>query len=135
MKIARRKPQANVPTTAVGDVVFNLLIFFLVLMASQMTPSLKWEPAEGEQLEKFAATPANVSIDSDGRIFFNSEKTSTDRLPQQLSATLEGLPAGKRTVLLRVHKSTESTIFEPVIEAIGQAGGNLVHVLEQETNR
>jgi biopolymer transport protein ExbD len=39
---------------------------------------------------------------------------------------------GKRTVLLKIHKDTQAAIFEPIIEAVSQAGGDLVHVLAEE---
>jgi hypothetical protein len=33
-------------------------------------------------------------------------------------------------VYLKVHKHSTATYFEPVIEAISEAGGDLMHVLE-----
>ena len=35
-----------------------------------------------------------------------------------------------RAVLLKVHNETKAERFEPVIEAISDAGGDLLHVLE-----
>ena len=41
-------------------------------------------------------------------------------------------PAGQRTVLLKVHREVQALYYEPVIEAISEAGGDLVHVLEEQ---
>ena len=38
-------------------------------------------------------------------------------------------------VLLKVHKDATATYFEPVIEAISEAGGDLLHVLEDERKK
>ena len=42
------------------------------------------------------------------------------------------LPPGKRTVLLKIHRDTPYRDFEPVIEAVSAAGGELHHVLEEK---
>ena len=42
------------------------------------------------------------------------------------------LQAGDRTVLLKVHKDATAMYYEPVIESISEAGGDLVHVLEEK---
>jgi biopolymer transport protein ExbD len=53
-----------------------------------------------------------------------------------LAGSIEDLlgdaPPGKRTVLLKVHKETLAQRFEPIIEAVSEAGGDLVHVLEEK---
>jgi hypothetical protein len=35
-------------------------------------------------------------------------------------------------VILKAHKDAQAMYFEPVIEAISEKGGDLVHVLEQK---
>jgi len=35
-------------------------------------------------------------------------------------------------VLLKIHKDTLASTFEPIMEAVSQAGGDVVHVLEEE---
>ena len=45
---------------------------------------------------------------------------------------LGNAPAGKRTILLKIHKETLAGRFEPILEAVSQAGGEIVHVVEEE---
>ena len=45
---------------------------------------------------------------------------------------LKDAPAGKRTVLLKIDKQTPASYFEPVVEAVSQAGGEIMHVLEEK---
>ncbi|HBE98260.1 MAG TPA: biopolymer transporter ExbD, partial [Verrucomicrobiales bacterium] len=41
-------------------------------------------------------------------------------------------PSGQRNVFLKVHKEAKASHFEPVIAAISEAGGDLIHILEPE---
>ena len=53
---------------------------------------------------------------------------------QDCQELLGSAPPGDRVVLLKVHKESLAQRFEPVIEAISEAGGDLVHVLEEKKN-
>ena len=53
------------------------------------------------------------------------------QLADEIEELLGDAPAGERTVLLKVHKEATAMRFEPVIEAVSEAGGDLVHVLEE----
>ena len=44
-------------------------------------------------------------------------------------------PAGRRTVMMKVHHEATAVYFEPVIEAVSEAGGELHHILEEEKNQ
>ena len=52
--------------------------------------------------------------------------------PMRLEDLLKGAPAGDRVVLLKVDKEILAQRFEPVIEAISEAGGELFHVVEEK---
>ena len=41
-------------------------------------------------------------------------------------------PAGKRVVVLKIDKTTNASRFEPIIEAVSQAGGEIIHILERQ---
>ena len=43
--------------------------------------------------------------------------------------------AGERIVHLKADRNTQALLFEPVIEAIAEAGGDLVHILEDERQK
>ena len=45
---------------------------------------------------------------------------------------LSDAPIGKRMVLLKVHREATAVYFEPIIEAVSEAGGELFHILEEE---
>ena len=131
MKVSRRKPEAAMPVMAMGDITFNLLIFFVIMANSQVDQFLVWEPAAAEQLESVSATTVGVVIDQEGELYLNGQPTTPGALEDQVRELLGDRPAGDRTVTLKVHKTTPAPVFEPVIESIAKAGGDLVHVLKR----
>ena len=45
MKIIRKKHKVEVPSVAMGDIAFNLLIFFVILARATDDSHLNWTPA------------------------------------------------------------------------------------------
>ena len=60
MKIKRRSSQAEVPSMAMGDIAFNLLIFFVILARAQDDSHLHWEPATAAEIT--ASATAKVVV-------------------------------------------------------------------------
>jgi biopolymer transport protein ExbD len=131
MKMRRKAVRADVPSTSMGDIAFNLLIFFVILARANDESSLNWQPARAKNLEQAGYAKASVVIDVEHRLFLNGKKLGEAQLPQQIGELLGDAPAGHRTVLLKVHREAQALYFESVIEAISEAGGELVHVLEE----
>lgn len=132
MKISRRKLKVEVPTVAMGDIAFNLLIFFVILARVQDDSHLRWQPAATPKVEKFGQSKVRVTIDKEGQLYLNGQPIAPYDLKGRIETLLGDLPAGQRIVLLKVDRETQAQKFEPVIEAISDAGGELVHVLDEE---
>lgn len=116
-----------------GDIAFNLLIFFVILARAQDDSHLQWKPASAAELESAGASKVSVLIDSDNKYYVNGKQFGAAQLAAEIEAMLGNAPQGERTVLLKVHKDSQAMYFEPAIEAISEAGGDLVHILEEET--
>jgi biopolymer transport protein ExbD len=132
MKLPRKKLSASVPTFAMGDIAFLLLIFFVILARAQDDSHLQWQPAKLDQLEMAAAARASVTIDSGFKTYLDGKEISVEQLAASLSALLGDAPSGQRNVFLKVHREATASHFEPVIAAIGEAGGDLIHILQPE---
>jgi biopolymer transport protein ExbD len=132
MKFKRRAMKADVPSTAMGDIAFNLLIFFVILARAQDDSHLQWQPAQARQLEGVASTKVSVVIDRHNKLHLNGQEIGQAQLAKSISDLLGLAPQGQRTVLLKVHKEATAMYYEPVIEAISEAGGDLVHILEEK---
>jgi len=132
MKIQRKTSRAAVPTMAMGDIAFNLLIFFVILARVQDDSHLKWQPAQAQETESGKQVKISVLIDQDEKVYLNGQPIGIAQLSQAVEQQLGDAPAGKRTVLLKIHRESKALIFEPVIEAISEAGGDLFHVVERK---
>ena len=131
MILPRRKLSATVPAMAMGDIAFLLLIFFVILARVRDDSHIQWEPARIDELEQAKNSKASVAIGSDNETYLNGRKVEDiGSLAGDISEILGESKAGNRTVLFKVDKHTKAKDFEPVIEAISDAGGDLLHVLE-----
>ena len=134
MKIARRQLKVEVPSVAMGDIAFNLLIFFVILAKAQDDSHLQWQPAVTQKVESAGQARVSIVIDVNNKLYLNGREVGIAQLAKGIEELLGSAPAGDRVVLLKVHKEALAQRFEPVIEAISEAGGDLVHVLEEKKN-
>ena len=118
---------------AMGDIAFNLLIVFVILARAQDDSHLKWEPAEASNLEASDHSRASIVVDKENDLYLNGQKIGVGQLAGEVEDLLGDLPAGERTVLLKIHSETLAQRFEPVLEAVSEAGGELVHIVEPES--
>ena len=132
MKLPRKPMTASVPTFAMGDIAFLLLIFFVILARAQDDSHIQWQPAKLKEVEMAAAPLASVTIDTGFKTYLDGKETTPEELAAALASILGDAPAGQRHVFLKVHREAKATHFEPVIAAIGEAGGDLIHILEPE---
>ena len=149
MILPRRKLSATVPAMAMGDIAFLLLIFFVILARVQDDSHIQWKPAKGRELVQPETMRISVAIDREGVTYLNgrvlSETADSAAIRDMLARALYNengapgqrgllgdLPPGRRTVLLKIHRDTPYRDFEPVIEAVSAAGGELHHVLEEK---
>jgi len=132
MKLPRKTMTASVPTFAMGDIAFLLLIFFVILAQTQDDSHIQWQPAKLKEVEMATAPLASVTIDTGFKTYLDGKETTPEELAAALTTILGDAPAGQRHVFLKVHREAKATHFEPVIAAIGEAGGDLIHILEPE---
>jgi len=130
MKIQRKKLTASIPSFAMGDIGFLLLIFCVILARAQDDSHVQWQPANLKEVEMVASPLASVTIDTGFKTYLDGKQISNDELASSLASLLGDSPAGQRYVFLKVHREAKATHFEPVIAAISEAGGDLIHILE-----
>ena len=135
MIVKRSQMNASVPAMAMGDIAFLLLIFFVILARARDDSHLQWKPAEGAELVRPATMNASVVIDKYNVTHLNGREAPVSTLSEEFKVILGENVAGRRTVLLKVHHEVTAIYFEPVIEAISEAGGELHHILEEDKQR
>jgi len=132
MKIARRTITPGVPAVAMADIAFNLVLFFIMMAKTQDDSHLQWRPASTNKTQSAGNSTASVVIDRDDKLYFNGQQIGISQLRSAVEMELKDSPAGKRTVVLKIDKETTAQMFEPVVEAVSQAGGEMVHILQEQ---
>ncbi|MGY8734062.1 MAG: ExbD/TolR family protein [Pirellulales bacterium] len=132
MKINRRASKADVPSMAMGDIAFNLLIFFVILARAEDDSHLHWQPASAVEITASGAAKVSVLIDSNNKYYINGQQVGETQIAGEVESLLSNAAAGERRVFFKVHKDAQAMYFEPAIAAISEVGGDLVHVLEQK---
>lgn len=117
---------------AMGDIAFNLLIFFVILARAQDDSHLQWTAADTPKVESAGYPKAAIVIDNRNKLHLDGREIGIASLAGAVEERLGDAPAGERVVMLKVHKDIQAARFEPVIEAISEAGGDLVHILEEK---
>jgi len=115
-----------------GDIAFNLLIFFVILAQAHDDSYLSWQPAAAKQTKPAGHSKVSVLIDDESKLYINGREIGISQLADRIEETLGDAPPGERNVLLKVHSEAQASRFEPVIEAISEAGGDMVHILEEQ---
>jgi biopolymer transport protein ExbD len=131
MKVARRGFKVEVPSVAMGDIAFNLLVFFVILAKASDDSHLKWTPAAAKKVEAGNKARVGVVVDNNNKLYVNGRETSEQQLTDQVKTFLGDAGAGDRKVLLKIHKDSQAIRYEKVLESVGLAGGEIVHVLNE----
>lgn len=85
MKIRRRKNTVlGVDLTPMIDVVFQLILFFLVSTIFAVLPAINVNLPESETSQAQPVAGITVTATSDGRLFFNEEKVTVQTLDKKL---------------------------------------------------
>ena len=95
---------------------------------------MKWQPASAAKLERTSNSKVSVAISNENKLYLNGQELGQAQLANRVSELLGDSPSGERTVLFKVHKDATAMYYEPVIESISEAGGELLHVLNQDTS-
>ncbi len=132
MKFQRRKLEAVPPFVSMADIVFNLVLFFLILAKLQDESQIQWEPARASGAKPVGKSRVSITVDKDNKVYSNGRQVGLTNLTGLVAAELGDRPAGERTVLLKIHKDTLAATFEDVIAKVSEAGGEMVHVVEDE---
>ena len=80
------------PALAMGDIAFNLLIFFVILARAQDDSHLEWKPASASELENAGASKVSVLIDADNKYYVNGQNLGSEQLAAEIEAKLGDAP-------------------------------------------
>lgn len=132
----KKRKTIPIPVASMGDIAFLLIIFFLVCSeASKDNSKLKLEPPVSEHVKKTKVTVvARVDIDENGQIYLDGAQVEGAKAVEGgvRNAVANTVSDEQRHVQLRCDKSQPREIFQPVLQAIAEAGGIIEAVGETQ---
>ena len=81
MKCVRKTVKADVPSVAMGDIAFLLLIFFVILARAEDDSHLKWQPANIPKVENLGNSEVSVLIKMITRFFSTALRSASISFP------------------------------------------------------
>lgn len=127
-KLQRKKRRTvSVPIASMGDIAFLLIIFFLVCSeVSKEKTNLKVMLPRSEHVEKLEkSVAARVSVDEQGVIYLDGLEVEGGKdVEWGVRALLaNAVTDEQRHVLFKCDAQIPKEMFEPVLQAIAEAGG------------
>ncbi len=127
-----KKVSLSLDMTPLIDVVFQLLIFFM-LTASFTAPAMKLNLPRAAAKEDAPQTPITISVNQEGRIFINNEATDKNQLIRQLTSLLAGQK--QKAVAIRGQEDMPYKFFVEIMDMARQAGAVQVNIVHQQKGR
>ena len=117
--VRRSRSQPSLNVAPLLDVVFLLLIFFL-LTSTLVNSYMDLDLPDARSVEARAPAPLTVSLDSSGRLLLNGQPTSMERLAEDLGPLLARDP--ERSVNLEGDEGVLLGDFVRVLDILRIAG-------------
>ena len=106
--------------TSLIDVMFLLLIFFMVSSTFKNQPAIDLSLPRSTTAEESTVTPTVLYLTRDGQLFLNDQLIERDRLGQELSRLQAA--TGEDRVVLRADERSEHGAVVDLIDQIKESG-------------
>lgn len=121
--------EVNINLTPLIDVVFLLLIFFMVSTTFDTTSQLKIHLPEASQYEfKKAAKPLNLMIDAKGRFFLNSRELSSQKSAALMFALKQVLNGADRPIVIQSDAESPVQSLVTAMDVVARLGLSRVSI-------
>lgn len=116
----KKRSSVVINVTSLVDIMFNLLLFFMVSTTFLTTPAIKLELPKAKHGESVTQEPTVIYIDAAGGIYFDDKPVEVSLLGAALSKELAGT-ADKSVVLKADSRVSHGRVVE-VMDVIKGAG-------------
>ncbi len=127
----RKKKEARVYTSALNDILFILLLFFLIVATLANPNVIKVNNPEASTDNRVKQT-LTVTIDSLQKFYVGTTPALTDSLPAMILTELDKEGADDRTVVINADKKADAESIVEVMKAAKKANANSVLAVSAE---
>ena len=130
----RKKIDQEIPTSALPDIVFLLLIFFLVTTTidAEKGLDLTLPPAQSEELKMAKENIANLLINAVGNVAIDGEIVEVRDITRIIKDRLQANPL--LVVSVKTDKQTQYDVYLDVIDKLKKAELTRISLAEPEEN-
>ena len=129
--IRAKKPKLSIDLAPLIDVVFQLLVFFM-LTSTSANPAIKMVLPKAVSGDSSSQQNITVSIDQKGELFINDQMTTIDSFKSSLREILT--IQGKNSIHIKGDQDMPYKYFVQIMDFARRAGAtqiNIVHEKEQ----
>ena len=132
MKIQRKTSiSSDIPTASMPDIIFMLLIFFMVTTTIDMDKGLGIVlPAEGEEIEIKKDNILNCLINSRGDVLLGGEPVKTRDLNKEIRRKIA--ENNKLIISVKAHEKTKYSDYIAVIDQLKMANAKRISIAETD---
>lgn len=112
--------EAEIDLTPMLDIVFIMLIFFIVTSTFIKEPGVDIERPDAETTEKVKTVAVLIAITSDNRIFIDKKEIDLRAVRGSVERMLAENPNG--AIVIQADKDSEAGVMMKVMESVRDAG-------------
>jgi len=112
----RRKLSSHVETSSMNDIMFFLMLFFLIVSTMVNPNVIKLLLPNAKSSKQVMKQPITVSVDAAGAYFVNKKPTTAAGLETELSSLIQNQQLDLPTVVLRVDASLNVQKLVDILE-------------------
>ncbi|GAB2784252.1 biopolymer transport protein ExbD [Hymenobacter luteus] len=110
----RRKVSSHVETSSMNDIMFFLMLFFLIVSTMVNPNVIKLMLPNARSGKQAMKQPITVSVDAAGKYFIDRQNITPDQLEPELARRVQGLESP--TAVLRVDASLNVQKLVDILE-------------------
>lgn len=127
----RNKASAEFSSASIADIVFLLLIYFMLTSTFVAQVGLKVDLPKSSS-DKPSPAKHSVTITADGQYAWDQEIVEKDQIPRLIREAISG-PTDDKTITLRTDRLVTMEDAAFVISAVAEEGGTIVILTRKGT--
>ncbi len=129
----RLQVKRGIDLTSMIDIVFNLLIFFMVSTTLTNTPLIKVNlPKSSSSAEAEKSENIFITISNSGQMFLNKEEMSIDELKEKLAELSIDPSARENVVIIRADEEVPTKLLIESMDIAKSLGFHMLSIATSE---
>jgi len=123
------KPQLSLDLTPLIDVVFQLVIFFMVATVFNTAPGLELDIPSSDTVESVSVDEVRITMVTEDEIYLNQNRVSWDQLEEEMDHLAPLLREQDKSVVVEGDRAVPYETFIHILDILrarGIEGANLV---------